>query len=93
MSHGLNKALAKRVAEELTDRAAARFAKSLDILIPLPMKTKSPELSEGQSDGGMWTEEMDRALVRLHAQRVSFKNIAVNITHPPELQKYSRQLY
>ncbi|KAJ4416103.1 hypothetical protein N0V82_006947 [Gnomoniopsis sp. IMI 355080] len=86
MHPSLKEALAKRVEEELTDRAAARFAKSLDRFNHVPVKQKAkpksptPEIpNSGQSDGGSWTEEKTGALVRLHAQRVPFKDIAAQI--------------
>lgn len=88
MHRSLREALAKRVEEELTDRAAARFAKSLDNWrrnhIPNKQKAK-PTLarmlsSSGQSDGGAWTDEKTQALVQLRAQRVPFKDIAVSVT-------------
>ncbi|KAJ4391698.1 hypothetical protein N0V93_005318 [Gnomoniopsis smithogilvyi] len=88
LPHSLKEALAKRVEEELTDRAAARFAKSLDMWNEIPTKhtkqktkhTPSPVIAiKVQSDSGAWTEEKTRALVQLHAQRVPFKDIAVQI--------------
>lgn len=88
MHPSLKEALAKRVEEELTDRAAARFAKSLDRFNPVLFKqsqkanpTPTPQSdNSGQSDGESWTDEKTEALVRLHAQRVPFKDIAVSIT-------------
>lgn len=85
MPQSLREALKKRFEEELTDRAAARFAKSLDRFNPSSVKLKAkttgsptPPLLSNQSDRGIWAEEATRNLVQLHAKRVPFKQIAVS---------------
>lgn len=91
----LKKALGKRCEEELTDRAAGRFAKSLDRFNPPSTKQKekafatpaSPRLCD-YSDRGIWAEETTRELVRLHAKRVPFKQIAVSDTLTESFTKF-----
>lgn len=85
MPQNLKEALSKRCEEELTDRAAARFATSLDRFNPPSTKQKEkafaapvpPRLCD-YSGRGIWAVETTREIVRLHAERVPFKQIAVS---------------
>lgn len=87
LAQNLKEALSKRSEEELTDRAAARFAKSLDRFNTPSTKQREktfaapvPPCLCDYSVRGIWAEEITRELVRLHVERVPFKQIAVSDT-------------